>query len=251
MFENDTWNRPHWSPGGDTPFVFVVVYGLTEFPGEIQGKKYRTRGLPDGIEARAFDRARHGDYLRECYEEGYTWKSLVQEDPELAERVRTSEGAIALSGDVVDDSSLLYLRDVIGITAALADAGAVAVYDPLTFRWWRPDTWIHRFHEPDRPQPKEHVMILYSEDGGRFWFHTRGLITFGRPDLSVRSVERKDFEAAAGMCNELIELQAAGAKLVEGQTIRHPVLGAFNVRYAGDRDDLDFNNIHVELEKPN
>jgi len=247
----EQWQRNHWKEGGDRPFVFLVIYGIIDFPATIRGREYRTRGIPDYIEARSFERSTHAKYLRESYEEGYAWELLCNEDPELAELIESSPGAIALAGEVADATSLMYLRDVIGTAAALLDSGAVALYDPFTFRWWRPETWKVVFHAPDEPQPKKHVVILYSAERDGLWLHTRGLLTFGRPDLSVRGVSQADIGTAAGMLNELIELQAFGGRLADGETVRHPSLGSFKVQYAGDRDDPDFNNVHVELERKN
>ena len=106
--------------------------------------------------------------------------------------------------------------------------------------------WKETFFEPDHPQPHRHVMIYYSEDRTGVWLHTRGM-TFGRPDLSVRGVRPEDVDHAAAMCNELIDFQADGGLLSDGQVVRHPPLGGFVARYAGDRDDPEFNNVHVEL----
>jgi len=201
------------------------------------------------MDARSFDRVTHGRYLRDAFEEGYAWEQLVRDDPELSRDVTASPGMVAFAGDIADDTSLEYLRDVIGMTAAALDHGGIAVYDPFTFRWWRPSLWKATFFDPDEPQPQRHVMIYYSQESDGFWLHTRGLLTFGRPDLSVRGVQQEDFDSAAGLCNELIDFQAFGGRLSEGQGVRHPALGKFVVRYAGDRDDPDFNNVHVELTR--
>lgn len=243
---SDRWQRKHFQPGGDRPFVFAVVYGVVNVP-PIEAIRYRTRGLPTDMDARSFDRVTHGSYLRDAYEEGYPWEQLVRDDPELARDVADSAGIVALAGDIADDTSLNYLRDVIGVIAASLDHGGIAVYDPFTFRWWRPAAWKASFFEPDEPHPERHVMIYYSQESDGFWLHTRGLLTFGRPDLGIHGVQQHDFDAAAGMCNELIGFQAFGGVLSEGQAIRHPELGRFIVHYAGDRDDADFNNIHVDL----
>lgn len=194
-----------------------------------------------------FNRVADAAYLRDSFEKGYAWETLVRDDRELSELVARAAGAIALAGDVLDATSLEYLRDVIGVTAALLDLGGVAVYDPFTFRWWRPSTWKAAFFDTDRPQPRRHVMIYHSNESDGIWLHTRGMLTFGRRDLSIRGVRPEDFDDAAGMCNELIEFQAAGGLLTDGQVVRHPVLGRFMAHYAGDRDDPDFNNAHVEL----
>ena len=227
--------------------MFLVVYGLTDVPGPIHALSYRTNGLPKGVHARSFNRAAHSHYLRESFEEGYAWQELITQDVELSRSILASPGAIAFAGEPEDSSTLIYLRDVIGMTAWLVDHGAVAVYDPFTFRWWRPEKWKQEYFADDRPNPHRHVMIYYSSETDGTWLHTRGLLTFGRPDLSLRGVRPSDFDAAAAMLNELIEFQALGGVLGEGQVVRHPVLGAFGVHHQGDRNDVEFNNSHIEL----
>lgn len=246
----ELWQRPLWRPGDELPFVFLVVYGVTDIATPVDGKRYRTRGLPDSVDAHSFPRAQHAEYLSESFEEGYAWEAFIEKDPELAAAVRESPGAMAFLGDVSDATSLLYLRDVIGMTAYLLDHGGIAVYDPITFRWFRPDDWRERYFEPDAPQPRGHVMIFYSQEPDGIWFHTRGLLLFGRPEISLRGVPDNDFGAAGKMINELIDSQAAGTFLGEGQIVHDPALGDFIVRYEGDRDDPDFNNVHVELVRP-
>ena len=227
--------------------MFIVVYGLTDVPGPIHARSYRTSGLPNGVDARSFNRAEHSRYLAESFEEGYAWQELVTRDFDLSRSVLASPGAIAFAGEPEDSDTLMYLREIIGMTAWLADHGAVAVYDPFTFRWWRPETWKQEYFADDQPKPQRHVMIYYSAESDGAWLHTRGLLTFGRPDLSVRAVQPSDFDAAAGMLNELIDYQAFGGVLAEEQVVRHPVLGAFTVHHEGNRDDVEFNNSHIEL----
>ena len=246
----DVWQRPLWQQGDYAPFVFLVIYGPVDISSPVDGKRYRTRGLPESVEAHAFPRAEHAAYLSESFEEGHAWNYLLGTDPELADAASKAPGAIAFAGEVADSTSLLYLRDVIGMAAYLLDHGGVAVYDPFTFRWFRPDEWLERYFEPDAPDPREHVMILYSQEPDGLWLHTRGLLVFGRPDISLRGVAAGDFNAAARMINELIDLQGAGTFLAEGQVVQDPTLGAFIVRYEGDRDDPEFNNVHVELIRP-
>jgi hypothetical protein len=248
--ENDNnWSRPNWQPGGGNPLIFLVVYGLTEFPeaAEDTGRTYRTRGVPDGVDVHSFKRADHGDYLTESFEQGYAWEELVHEDAELSRAVLASPGVLGFIGEPAESADLMYLRDLIGLTAWLADHGAVAIYDPWTFRWWRPAQWKEAYFAEDKPEPWRHVLILYSAESDGLWLHTRGLIVFGRPDLSMRGVAEADYKAAMGMCNELIAIQASGDILPEGQVLRHPILGAFTVHHEGDRDDPEFNNSHIEL----
>lgn len=244
--ENENWGRPRWKPHGGKPFLYLAAFGVTDVSSAVPTVTYRTRGLPDGIEAHSFVRGQPDRYL-ESFEEGHVWEQLVADDFELSRRVLANPGAIVLAGETADSDSLLYLRDVLGMMAWLADHGAVAIHDPLTFRWWRPEQWKETFFAPDAPNPRRHVMIFYSAERDGIWLHTRGLLPFGRPDLSIRGVASADFGDAAGMCNELIDFQAFGGILHEGHVVHDTVLGDFVVHHAEDRDDPEFNNAHVEL----
>jgi hypothetical protein len=246
----EKWQRENWQPGGGQPSLFFAVYGLTDIPSSpVDGRIYRTRGLPKGITGRTLDRVNHADYLRKSFEEGYAFETFAQEDPDLARIVKASPGALLFVGEVDDASSLLYLRDLIGLTAWLLDHGGVAVCDPFTLKWWSPTAWKERFFDSDEPAPWRHVMVYYSVEPDGLWAHTRGILKFGRPDLSVRGADPRDLQTVVGLCNELIDFAASGGILGEGQILRHPVLSLFAVRHAGDRDDPDFNNVHVELER--
>ncbi|MBV9495245.1 MAG: hypothetical protein JOZ54_13435 [Acidobacteria bacterium] len=246
METDENWSRPRWKPNGGKPFLYLVAVGVTEVSSAVPAIEYRTRGLPDGIEARSFVRGQPKRYL-ESFQEGYVWEQLVAEDFELSRRVLEAPGAIVLAGETDDSDSLRYLRDVMGVMAWLADHGAVAIHDPMTFRWWRPEQWKETFFVPDAPNPHRHVMILYSVERDGIWLHTRGLLAFGRPDLSIRGVASADFDEVADLCNELIERQAFGAVFREGQVVHDTVLGDFVIHHEGDRDDPEFNNAHVEL----
>jgi hypothetical protein len=249
MPEHD-WSRPNWQSGGGDPFLAYAIYGITAGNEPLRSDRYRTRGLPEGIEALVHTRELRAAYLRESFEEGQPWDDLVQRDPALAERVLASPGCVLLSGGVSDQSSLLYLRDVVGFISFLLDHGGVAVYDLFTFQWWHPAEWQRTFFEDDEPQVAQHANIYFSQElpHRTRWLYTHGLRKFGRPDISVRHTPAEHLADAAGVCAELIEYQALGGVLAEHQGIRHPVLGRLIVHHAGSMDDPEFNNVHVELQ---
>lgn len=134
----------------------------------------------------------------------------------------------------------------------LLDRGGVAVYDPQILKWWSPNEWRQRVFEPASPVPRHHAVILYSEDGdGSEWFHTRGMKKFGRPDLSMHGVCREDRTAVIDLFERFIEMQAFGALIPEGQEIRMRTLPpGLQCFHQGSLDDLDFNNVHIEIRKP-
>lgn len=71
---------------------------------------------------------------------------------------------------------------------------------------------------------------------------------FGRPDLGMFNVTPDLKDGAIEMVNRFIEFQAFGGILEEGKEISMQGLpeGLF-CHHAGDLDDPDFNNVHVEI----
>jgi hypothetical protein len=83
------------------------------------------------------------------------------------------------------------------------------------------------------------------------WFHTRGLRKFGRPDLSVHRVPPQYREAVIDLLERSIEFQAFGGVNAGGQEVRMKTLPrGMTCHQAGDPDDPDFNNVHVEITPP-
>jgi hypothetical protein len=104
--------------------------------------------------------------------------------------------------------------------------------------------------EPSGAVPRHHVVILVSDEpGGRSrWYHTRGMVKFGRPDVSVRNVPPALEAAVKDLCDRFIEVQAFGAVIAEGQEIKMDALPrGWRCRHGGNLDDPDFNNRHVEI----
>jgi hypothetical protein len=122
------------------------------------------------------------------------------------------------------------------------------------FRWWEPREWKACIFQPCGAVPRQHVVILTSdepEDASRTWFHSRGMRKLGRPDLSVHRVQQQYHEAVIDLCNRFIEFQAFGGIIEEGKEIRMKTLPkGMTCHHAGDLDDPDFNNVHVEITPP-
>jgi hypothetical protein len=158
-----------------------------------------------------------------------------------------------MQGSVPDPADLNYLRDAVGLVTCLLDNGGIVLLDLLTFRWWEPVEWRRRFFEPNGPVPTHHADILLSEEEGDdrgVWVHTRGMLKFGRPDLSMRHVMPEELDAVTELFNRFIALQASGHVIPEGQAIRMAGLPqGLTCHHGGDRDDPEFNNVHVEIRR--
>jgi hypothetical protein len=154
-----------------------------------------------------------------------------------------------IRGELRDPDSLDYLRDTLGVVAALLDAGGVGVIDPQTLSAWSAKEWRATFVD-DAFEPTNHVVILASpeERGAGVWLHTRGMRLFGRPDLSCRRVKPEEVTAIQPVFNGLIRMQAAGAIIPENQPVQGVGLSEMlRCHHTGDFDDVEFNNVRLEL----
>ncbi|HKV42059.1 MAG TPA: hypothetical protein VJX67_22835 [Blastocatellia bacterium] len=241
------WERPYFDPGGGNPFLYYTAFG--NIPEKsLPGQHYRCAGIPEGCDLRKYDRDRDPAVI-EAFMDGYLWDWLRQERPSLARDVSAASMCLVLSGGPVDPRTLNYLRDAVGLLTFFLDNGATALYDPQMFQFWSPEGWRSRIFDPAGPVPRHHVVILLSDEpDGTLWVHTRGMRKFGRPDISVRSVDRERLDGAVDLCNRFIEYQAFGGRIPEGKEIMMASLPPGGRAYhAGDLEDPDFNNVHIEI----
>lgn len=250
--ELETWKREFFTAGGGDPFLFYVIYGEIDLSEPMSRTTYRSNGAPDGIDVMSCGPEKNPE-VPGSFRSGYVWDEFATEDPELASTVTKCEHCLILRGTPSDSTTLNYLRDIVGLITYLLDCGGCVVYDPFMFRWWRPSEWKEHIFNPAAAVPRHHTVILTSEetDPSLTWFHTRGMRKFGRPDISVHNVSTKWVGGVIELCNRLIEHQAFGHVVSEGQEVRMVSLPPGGViRNAGDLDDPDFNNFHLDIRWP-
>lgn len=231
--------------------MFYLVYGAQVETISISSGKYRYDGIPDGIKMMAYGPDMHPEVV-DSFRTGYLWNELRITDPSLASTVAAQTRCMILRGTTADKPTLNYFRNTIGLLTYLLDNGGVSIFDPQSFKWWSRSEWMSKVFDPGAPQPREHVVILVSdEDDGTQWYHTRGLRKFGRPDLSLRSVPLLYRDAVADLFDRFIQYQVFGGVIDEGQEIRMRSLPAgMYCTPGGNEDDPDFNNFHVEIKWP-
>jgi hypothetical protein len=247
------WHRKFYQEPGGKPLMFYVVFGAFLSTPPLSRQEYRSNGVFPGLQLSHYDWGKHGDVL-DGFRQGYLWDELNRHRPEFADAVQQSGECLILRGELEDQSDLNYLRDTVGLLTFLLDHGGIVVYDPLMFQWWEPEEWKDRIFRPGGVVPRHHVVILTSDepDGESLtWFHSRGMRKFGRPDLSVHHVPPQYRDAVIDLFERFIEFQAFGGVIEEGQEIRMKTLPkAMTCEHAGDLDDPDFNNVHVEITPP-
>lgn len=249
----ETWDRPDFTVGGGKPYLFYVVFGAVDTGAPLSASTYRTAGIPGGVTIAGYTAAEHPEVIN-GFREGYVWDTFRASHPDLADHVADCDQCLVIRGEPENDSDLNYLRDTVGLLAWMLDNGGIALYDPFRIQWWEPEQWKQETHEPGEPLPLQHTIILFSaedDDPSQTWFHTRGMLKFGRPDISVHDVATKHKDAVIELCNRLIEHQASGAVIPEGEPVQMKTLpqGA-TLHHGGHMEDPDFNNVHVELRWP-
>ena len=247
------WSRKHYRPGGGNAVLLYAVFGNFDVSRQVDAEKYRTSGLPEGMEIRSYNRENHDAYIRSMYEVGWLGQYLRSTSPAMYAAVDSSPQCLLIRGEIQDPDSLLYLRNTIGLMTALMDgSGVAAILDMPALTWHSKQDWFQRIFMPDQPLPQQQAIIVCSEEenGDGLWIHTRGLRKFGRPDVSIRNVEIGDKEAYIDLCNRFIEMMAYGEVVAEGQPIKMKGLpDGLICHYQGSLDDPEFNNVHVEVRR--
>lgn len=246
----ESLERRYFEPGGGDAHLFYKVHGT--FTGElsISRSRHRCAGLPEGCELQSFARSQHPEVLGMGLDDNWIGAEFRRSDAALAAETAATEQCLILRGVVPDPPSLDYFRDAVGLVTALLEMGGISVFDPHMFRWWSAAEWRKHVFAPAGAVPRHHVFILVSEeeDGRGRWYHTRGMIKFGRPDLSIHNVTPDLEGAVKDLLDRFIEMQAFGGVIPEGQEVRMRSLpSGWRCRHGGDLDDPDFNNRHVEI----
>lgn len=249
MSEPD-WSRPHWTRDEARAMLLYFVFGTFAAEPQLELGAHGSEGLPKGVEMRRIPKAMlahwDGHPLR-----GALGGILRDADPAAFEAARTAPECLMLRGELPDSDSLTYLRDAMGIVAALLDAGGVAVVDPQILQIFTAADWRERYAGAGRADSRNHVLILSSGDGDEHaWIKTRGMRKFARPDISIRQVPRELAQQAGATAAHLAELQMRGMRFGDGSTIDTGATGTLSVTRAGSLDDPEFSNEHLELVWP-
>ena len=243
----EEWTRPYFTQPLYNPLVLVCIHGEFDEDFNIDGQEYQLSEIPEGIAIHKFGPDAHPEIIA-SYLTGNLWETLQQENPMLAKQIEHCPECYIIKGEVADSSSLDYLRNVNGLIAYLLDHGGISICDPQGLIFVGKEEWLSRFFRPHAPVPLEHVMIIYSEEDGGLWYHTRGLRKFGRPDLRLREVTSEYNVAVIELFKRLILYQALGGVIEDGRFVTLDSLpDGMWCKNKGDFDDFDFNNRHIEI----
>ena len=240
-----TWMRPYFVAKGAPNLLYYVVYGAFSPPFELPVLREdgpRTQGFEPLVVAPGtedFDEWPTVPYLGE---------QLAAHPDGIAVEVAKATNAMVLRRQHDDVAELLDLRGALSIVTSAFGWGGCAVVDPLAARWWSRKEWTQTFVDRQEFKPLDHVAVFVSGD----WVHTRGMIKFGRPDLSIRGVPTGTdrITAAVALVHRFIDFLARGGVFDLTRQIDASGYPSMPVQLHGGPeayDDPDFNNEWVEI----
>jgi hypothetical protein len=221
------WPRPHHEPSASKAFLFCLVFGEPPADLNISRARHHVDQLPPelqvSIHARGDDPAWFDAWFSPPV--GLEMPHVFGED---APKVAAAGRVAAVRAEFNDPDSLAYLRNTVGVVSAIAEHGAVAIFDVQALTWWRPQEWRRRFVDRSEFAIGDHIFTAVSRDPGdasKTSLRTRGMAKFGRPDLLVRhlpgpaGVDNPAVARAAEVVDGLANYLARGGILSDGQTM--------------------------------
>lgn len=239
--------RKYYVDRDSRPFLFMVVFGVLGEGLEVSQSRHHVDCVPKDLELHFLSRSRHADYI-DGFFQGDLGVVLRSSNPTLFDACRDADTCVVINGQIKDDATLDYMRNVIGIVQSLIEQGAVGVLDMTTFTLRSPREWTERFFEKE-VDARNHVVIILSDEENGSWLHTRGMLAFGRPDLSMRGVERNRLDTCREAFGQMIFYSGEGA-LFDGEYCLHSHDGGtYRIRsqFVDDFDNDDFNNAYCEV----
>lgn len=257
------WTRPAFQPTTRHAELMYLVVGASPKDLKINRERHHVSQIEPNLTVTRHFREKDPKWFEGWFDKvlGHGLDRIFGPD---AETVRSAEELSVIRGKFDEPKDLAYLRNSVGVVSALLEGGALAVFDALAVRWWRPDAWRAAFVDRSEFRVGEHTAISVSEEpsgsGGGLWVHTRGMKKFARPDLQVRHVPGPYDEHspmirhAAQLLDRIAERLAQGAVIVDGQKLVLEELATV-VSFRLCEDDTQtarhFNNAAIEIQDIN
>ena len=239
--------REYYEDIGYKPFLFYVIYGVSGEDLEVSQQRHHVDELPQGLDLRTLNREQHGDYM-DGWLSGAMGSVLQRADDALVERCKSAEVCVVLQGSVKNDSSLDYMRNVIGIIQAFVEKGAAGILDPQTLTLYAPAQWTEKLFEKE-VNALRHVAVLYSPEEEGYWIHTRGMAEFGRPDIGMHGVSEEKLDRYTQIVEQMIYYGGQGL-FFAGDVRLHTADGsAYVIRpeFVNDFENEDYNNAYYKV----
>ena len=239
--------RQYYEDIGYKPFLFYVVFGVSGDELEVSRTKHNVDGLPEGLDIISLARPDHSDYIDGLIGGGIG-EHLKKADSALYESCKACDKVVIMRGEIADDSTLDYMRNLIGFCEAFIDKGAKGILDLQTFTLYSPKEWNDRFFGKD-VNAQNHVLIMFSKEDDGYWIHTRGMAEFGGPDYGISKVSEDKLEDYKQVIDQMVFYGGQGL-VFKGSAKLHTFNGkTFRVstEFVNDFDNDDYNNAYYNV----
>ena len=240
--------RKYYEDIGYKPFLVYVVFGVSGDDLEVSKTKHNVDGMPEGLEFLSLARPEHSEYIDGIIG-GEIGKVLSKADKALYETCAATGKIVVIKGTIEEDSTLDYMRNLIGIVEAFMDKGAKGVLDLQTFTLYSPKEWKDRFFGKE-VNAQNHVVIMFSKEDDGYWIHTRGMAEFGRPDYGISKVPEDKLEDYKQVIDQMVFYGGQGI-LFKGNAKLHTFNGkTFRVatEFVDDFENDDYNNAYYKVK---
>lgn len=229
------------------PFLFYVVFGVSEDNMQVSKTKHHVDEVPAGIDVMCLNRTNNNDYIENFFR-GAIGDIIKERNEELYNICREQDKCVVIQGAAIEDATFDYMRNIVGVMQAFVDNGAVGILDLLTFTLFSPKAYTEKFFEKDI-NAQDHVVILISKTGDKYWLHTRGMSKFGRPDISMENVAESNVPLCKNIINQMIYYGGEGAVFKEQIKINLSSEESYivNTEFINDFDNDDFNNAYYKI----
>jgi len=225
------WPRPHYQPSASKAALFYLVFGEPPAHLNVKRARHHVDDLPAQLQVSI-----HGRGDDPAWFDGWFGPPVGAEIPlvfgEGAGDVYKAQRVAAVRAEFADADSLSYLRNTVGVVSAIAESGAVAIFDVSALTWWRPDEWRRRFVDRSEFHIGDHIFTAVAQESSGLSMQTRGMGKFGRPELLVRHLPgERDLDGpvvrdAAAVLDGLANYLARGGVIDAGQTMHLDRYGA-------------------------
>ena len=253
----NTWSRSQYQALPLQQLHYFVIFGdIDESLPPLDSLRYRSTGLPDGIELEFASREESPELWGQ-FQKGSAWEAFCETSATIVNAIQNSPTCVIARGQIADSDNFQPLGNLIGIITSLLDSGGIVVYDVLTATWFDSLGWKMSVFEPGLEGLAKLVAIEQeSENDRESWIYTRGMRRFARPDVSFRSVPNNATAEAELLVEFLTYSMMDGAVIPDGKELVFKDLPAtfsgdspvkVRCNLAGGLDDPHFFNFYLEV----
>jgi len=151
--------RAYYEDINHHPFIFYIVFDVKNEMLEISRERHHVDELPEGLDILICNKNENSEFMDSLLG-GTLGYLLNKSNPSLFSRVHASEKWAVISGEARDDSTLDYMRNVIGFVQAFVETGALGVLDLQTFTLLSSEEWTETIFKKEFNQYSHFTIIM-------------------------------------------------------------------------------------------